>query len=211
MSKVEHRLQEMLQIQDETNCRLNPDWLNQGWNFSLAAKIEAAEAIDHLGYKWWSNKPADYDQARMECVDMWHFLLSALIGYKDSEAFMESVCNLETWVERVTPTTEEPGEPWGWFQSFLGEVAIADLIYVFAKCCTAVHLTFDQLYKFYIGKAALNRFRWANDYGTTYPKIWDGREDNEHLTEILNDLDDKQVSLDFIFNKLSERYTSLTG
>lgn len=207
MSKVKQRLQEMLQIQDETNSRLNPGWMWAGYNFLLAAKVEAAEAIDHLGYKWWSDKPADYDQARMECVDMWHFLLSEICCVdEDSDKYKETVEHLEWWYlvgGHGDPSREFPWWPFEWF---MREGSIGDAVVAFVEGCNVVNLTFDELYKLYIGKAALNRFRWANDYGSTYQKIWDGREDNEHLTEILQTLADEFIDINHITKELKARY-----
>jgi hypothetical protein len=50
-------------------------------------------------------------------------------------------------------------------------------------------LTWAQLYEQYIGKNVLNFFRQDNGYKEgTYQKEWDGREDNEYLVKIMNDL-----------------------
>lgn len=48
----------------------------------------------------------------------------------------------------------------------------------------------------YLGKAALNRFRWSNGYGSEYIKEWDGREDNEYLSEIIEAYRARNVQLD---------------
>ena len=69
----------MLRLQDETNRRLAEDWKQRDWSFKLAAKVEAAELADHLSYKWWRLKKPDMPQARMEVVDIWHFVLSDLL------------------------------------------------------------------------------------------------------------------------------------
>jgi hypothetical protein len=44
---------------------------------------------------------------------------------------------------------------------------------------------FDDLYRIYVGKNVLNRFRQDHGYKEgTYIKNWHGREDNEHLAEL---------------------------
>ena len=53
---MKEQIKEMMSIQNELNCQLNPDWRNQGWDFLLAAKIEMAEAIEHYGWKWWKKQ-----------------------------------------------------------------------------------------------------------------------------------------------------------
>jgi hypothetical protein len=46
-----------------------------------------------------------------------------------------------------------------------------------------------EIYALYIGKNILNRFRQNNGYKTgEYRKLWQGREDNEHLVELLGEL-----------------------
>ena len=56
----------------------------------------------------------------------------------------------------------------------------------FWSLLTAVELDLDQLFKQYVGKNVLNMFRQDHGYKEgTYIKIWHGREDNEHLSDIL--------------------------
>jgi hypothetical protein len=64
------------------------------------------------------------------------------------------------------------------------------------------------LYRQYVGKNVLNFFRQDHGYKEgTYKKLWNGREDNEHLVEVLNSLD---ISLsdysDKIYASLKTRY-----
>ena len=53
-------------------------------------------------------------------------------------------------------------------------------------------LSWDELYTQYVGKNVLNIFRQEHGYKKgTYQKVWEGLEDNEHLVNILNNLDSK--------------------
>lgn len=66
----------------------------------------------------------------------------------------------------------------------------------------------NELYRQYVGKNVLNFFRQDHGYKDgTYHKIWNGREDNEHLVDVLNTLD---ISLkdysDSVYNGLKQRY-----
>ena len=48
-------------------------------------------------------------------------------------------------------------------------------------------LNMEDIFKLYVGKSVLNEFRQNNGYKEgTYIKIWDGNEDNEVLTSILD-------------------------
>ena len=53
------------------------DWL---LHFARAIIHEAVELSDSCNWKWWSDDPpVDMQNARVEVVDLWHFLLSATI------------------------------------------------------------------------------------------------------------------------------------
>jgi hypothetical protein len=77
-------------------------------------------------------------------------------------------------------------------------------------------LSFDDLYLWYSGKFELNGFRQENGYKEgTYRKKWfDGREDNQHLAEILQDAKENQDQFtteddlgEYIAVNLHQRYT----
>jgi hypothetical protein len=69
-------------------------------------------------------------------------------------------------------------------------------------------MEWNDLFKQYVGKNVLNVFRQDHGYKAgTYIKIWDGREDNEHLVEVLEiaDLDSASVR-DELYSALKARY-----
>ena len=80
-------LQTIFDKQIELNKRINntlyddikkdPE-LRRKWflNFELALKQESAEAIDSLNWKWWKKDEDDWDNAKVELVDMLHFWVS---------------------------------------------------------------------------------------------------------------------------------------
>ncbi len=60
----------------------------------------------------------------------------------------------------------------------------------FVAALAALPMSFVELYELYIGKNVLNRFRQDHGYKDgTYQKVWFGREDNEHLVEVIGSLD----------------------
>ena len=68
-----------------------------------------------------------------------------------------------------------------------------------------------MLYRMYVGKNMLNVFRQKNGYKTgTYVKIWAGREDNQHLEELLNELPSDDSLPDSLLQALQSRYVELT-
>ncbi|MBT5856261.1 dUTPase [bacterium] len=45
-------------------------------NFYLAMQQEGAEAVDSLSWKWWKKMDEDWDNIKIELVDMLHFWVS---------------------------------------------------------------------------------------------------------------------------------------
>ena len=71
----------------------------------------------------------------------------------------------------------------------------------------ASDLSFDQLYRMYVGKNVLNFFRQDHGYKDgSYVKVWDGREDNEHLSDILSRLDAVMRACGAVYEGLSDSY-----
>ena len=69
-------------------------------------------------------------------------------------------------------------------------------------------MSYSELYLMYIGKNMLNLFRQDKGYNEGfYQKIWSGKEDNEHLSEILSNIDtsDKDIQVNITY-ELEERY-----
>ena len=71
-------------------------------------------------------------------------------------------------------------------------------------------MSFDELYEIYVGKNVLNMFRQDNGYKEgTYNKVWNGREDNEYLADIMKQLNgDSQSFQDDIYSALSQNYAA---
>ena len=72
-------------------------------------------------------------------------------------------------------------------------------------------MTWDNLFRHYVGKNVLNFFRQDNGYKQgTYKKIWQGKEDNEHLVEVLDLLDAQEDQFqENLYSALTERYLAV--
>lgn len=198
----------MMKIQDESNSRLNPDWKSEGWDFKTAIKVEAAEAADHLGYKWWKQGEPDLAQARMEVIDIWHFLLSWLA--RDAGLRTNLLTQSVLYAFEYGYNGRDDWTAMESVNGLLDSNDLEDTCVFFGLLAKSLGISEDTLQKLYIGKAALNRFRWQNGYGTDYVKIWDGREDNEHLTEILEGIDDDiYLNIEYLTKRLAYRYDTL--
>ncbi|MCY4045074.1 MAG: dUTP diphosphatase [Cellvibrionales bacterium] len=196
----------MLSLQDKMNTKVHPQWREQNFAFFRAAWIETAELIDHFGYKWWKKQTPDMAQVQLEVVDIWHFGLSMLLTDDAPEAIADKIIeDLKSPVKNqgVIDASED-----------LAESLLATRKFnvpVFWSLMNASELTFDDLFKQYVGKNVLNFFRQDNGYKTgEYKKQWHGREDNEHLSDILASIEEADETIaDTIYSKLSSVYASL--
>lgn len=207
----------MIMMQDQVNCVVDEgNWFNKERKWYRAAWMEAAEMLDHYGYKWWKKQDPDMAQVHMELVDIWHFALSNWIEahYRKNNSGVPleasfSATELQQMVGLLEHNSPNPFE--SYLETFvvrcLNEKFIA--IEYLSPLFSSSGLDFDTLYKMYTGKNALNRFRQQNGYKDgTYRKMWDGQEDNEHLVQILETLDDNSpdfyrsimVSLEMRYN-----------
>ncbi len=198
----------MLTMQDEMNTRVHDDWVNQDFEWYRATWIECGELIEHYGYKWWKKQQPDMEQVRLEVIDIWHFGLSALFapGKPIPEIADTILRELEQHASSqlgVREATEELALHALQTRSF----SVAK----FRDLMLATGLDFDSLYAAYVGKNVLNFFRQDHGYKDgSYIKIWAGREDNEHLVELVDELD-KQAE-DFaerVYQALELRYSKL--
>ena len=192
--KISEKLLEMYQLQDAVNTKINPKWKSEGFAFHRAVYIECGEMQDYLQYKWWKLTDLDLKAARMELVDIFHFLISWHLTHTKSEKFdvhnLKSLANAfdsakAVSVERETLRTL--------IDRLAGVAAMRQLspsMKYFIEVMECLELSFDDLYKYYVGKNALNEFRANNGYNEgTYRKIWCGIEDNDHLTDIIENIE----------------------
>ena len=78
----------------------------------------------------------------------------------------------------------------------------------FVDVLNAVPMSLDELFEKYVGKNVLNRFSQAHGYKEgRYEKVWHGREDNEHLSELLGELNPVSDSFEEeLLDALERRY-----
>ena len=204
----------MLQMQHRMNTRVHEHWIAQNFEWYRAAWIECGELMDHVGYKWWKKQTADMEQVRLEVVDIWHFGLSALF---DAETGLEQLAEqiVADFTSTETPAREGESTVAQIHEATeaLAQHALASKAFsvpLFAALMRACGLSAEGLYRHYVGKNVLNFFRQDHGYQDgTYVKEWQGREDNEHLSELLESLDDGAADFpDQVYQALASRYQS---
>lgn len=198
-----NKLVTMLELQDKLNLVVNPDWLNAGYPWHRAILVETVEALNHYGWKWWKKQEPNLAQARMELVDVWHFMLSMALENANGDSEKAAAT-----IESIFYTPEKPTDK--------GTLTLFDLLAGYAaegKICVPafVHLmqelslSWDDLYDLYIGKNVLNVFRQDHGYRAgSYRKSWDGLEDNEVLAQIMHDAPD--ATPEELYHALSSAY-----
>ena len=197
----------MLEMQEEMNARVHESWRDQNFEWYRAIWIECAELMDHYGYKWWKHQEPDEAQVQLEIVDIWHFGMSCLLQNERDEERLASNIAL-SWKEQRSESN---------FREIVEALAAETLnnrtfsISIFSELCNSSELSFPQLYSFYIGKNVLNFFRQDNGYKEgSYKKIWGGREDNDHLNDLLNTIDNTAANFsELLYKALEDRYNQV--
>ena len=206
---MKHQLATMLKLQSEMNTKVHADWRQQNFEWYRAIWIECAELLDHYGWKWWKKQTPDVDQIALELVDIWHFGLSILLL---SDETVESISD-----RVISGFDGQTGT--GDFAADLEQFTAATLVNKdfdiagFARLMDDINMDFETLYVGYVGKNVLNFFRQDNGYQDgSYHKQWGGKEDNEHLVDIVAQLDSSSATFsDELYTQMKAVYQELTG
>lgn len=200
----------MLQMQHRMNTRVHEDWSTQNFEWYRAIWIECGELMDHHGYKWWKKQVPEQEQVQLEVIDIWHFGMSAMFASGQSiegiaDFILSDVEQAVTEGVSVLEATES-----------LALYSLETKGFSPARFWTLMHasgLDFEGLYSAYVGKNVLNFFRQDNGYKEgTYIKNWAGREDNEHLSELVAKLDRSATDFaDQVYAALAARYAESTA
>lgn len=228
---------QMFILQDRLNSVVNPNWKTAGNAWHRAVFVEGGETYEHLGFKWWKAPPElKITQIHIELVDIWHFIMSKIIELSNKDgnehlAVMASDMLASSGYEAMDPTImsmnrEDTMEALDLMTYIMGAVkydkrlsdvvAVKDMTMGFIDLCIAAGLNFDQLFRLYVAKNALNTFRQQNGYkGGSYIKNWAlfpnaaAIEDNGALEAIL-DLPEAQTTdnlFDFAMERMNIVYT----
>ena len=201
---MKQQLVNMLALQNKMNSKVHPQWQEQQFEWYRAVWTECAELMDHHGWKWWKKQNPDLAQIQLEIVDIWHFGMSILL---QSGSTLEDVANL---IERQWTDTQDNVS----FLDAVEQLASDTLnqksfsIPLFCQLMRLADLDLASLYQQYIGKNVLNFFRQDHGYKQgNYIKVWQDREDNEHLADILGMLDPNAADFqEAVYSALEHRY-----
>lgn len=206
-----------LEVQNELNKKLAEDWATKGWAYPDAMFTEATEAYNHLNWEWWraTGRQIDWDQVKLEWVDVAHFLFSEVIA-EDHQGEFSYI--LETFQKEYKKDSNiDIDELKTSIKQFIGSVVSYDFYkkedwmasiddfrqvqYWFVDVIGQLGMDLNEFYTLFIGKVCLNQLRWKNGYkkgiynpvhqphSDFYIKTWNGVEDNVWLAEYAATLD----------------------
>lgn len=198
-------VQTMARMQEAHNRQVHPEWRTEGYPYYRAVWVECAELLDHFGWKWWKHQQPDADQVKLEVVDIWHFGLSDLMRADGlSPAVAEQLA-------RVPERADGDAEGFRQAVEGLAQQTLSDRLFAmapFVGVLEAMPMDLAELFRLYVGKNVLNHFRQDHGYKSgEYRKVWQGREDNAHLVELLGTLDGPPEQVpERLYEALNERY-----
>ncbi|EAH9987520.1 dUTP diphosphatase [Campylobacter upsaliensis] len=220
-------LENMLKLQQKLNDETNGKGWENGYtkegkliSWRRCIYMECAELIDSFAWKHWKSikNPTNWDNVRIELVDIWHFILSLLLEERGKKELsfiameLSSVSAFKDFIkEKGTPSDEDMYAIISDIELIIHKCSgfgfdIGELLSAFFILCAKCGLNLENLYKIYIGKNVLNAFRQTHGYKEgLYKKLWNDKEDNEILNEILN----QTLSYEAIYKELEKRYEAL--
>ena len=205
----------MIELQAKMNAKVNPQWVEAAYPYLRAVVVEGAEAIEHHGWKWWKKQDCDLPQLQMELVDIWHFALSNILLEKrgDEDAAMTELQHLANAGDTldfdgktININTLDALQK---LELTIGLASSGRLsIPLFEGLLGDCGMDWNELFCQYVGKNVLNFFRQDHGYKEgTYQKMWEGKEDNEHLVEAMAGLDADHADFQHsLYESLRDRY-----
>ena len=221
------KILQMLQLQQELNDATN----GEGWEKGITKNgkiidwkrctyLECAELIESYPWKHWKNIDAkpDYENIKIEAVDIWHFIMSqALEDYKiknlgtldDLAKNINKLENFSKFTKEIIPTTKDYYAQIEVVETLMKTLfcksSTEETIEAFIDVAIISGLNLDSLYTLYIGKNILNKFRQDHGYKDgSYIKIWDGKEDNVTMQNLLEK--NKNLSAEGLYGELKKAY-----
>ena len=222
-----NRIVQMLKLQQELNDATNGlNWENgitkngKKIDWRRCIYLEAAELVESYPWKHWKNidSSPDYANIKIEIVDIWHFVMSETLRlYKiDALGSIEDIARVVSKMEGFEAFQDEDAKS---ELNTYEEIELVEemikilfcntdinmLIISFLNMSSQLNLKLPELYKLYIGKNILNKFRQDNGYKEgLYIKIWDEKEDNVVMQSILEKNSD--ITPTQLYQALEEAY-----
>ncbi len=231
MTNLEY-IKEMFLLQQKLNDETNGLGWENGYtkngkiiNWKRCIYMECAELIDSFNWKHWKDieKPIDWENAVIEIVDIWHFIISLVLedGKVNRGKGIDRMVRDVTDIQGFERFTKEPydienapsaeiindiekiiHETTG-FKVDIYDSLLKNYFALSLKCGVNLKI----LYKYYVAKNILNSFRQKHGYKDgSYKKTWNNKEDNIIMLEIL---DKKPLGANELYEELEKTYKKL--
>jgi len=224
-----NKIEIMLRLQQELNDATN----GSGWEKGITRNgkridwrrciwLEAAELVESYPWKHWKSIDAEPDDAniRIEAVDIWHFVMSealrvyAIENLGGIDELATAMTSTEAYRAFVVGAKETVRDLYGEIAQvetlvgmLFGTATVEEWTAQFYRVALQSGLDLDALYRLYVGKNILNRFRQDHGYKEgTYRKIWEGEEDNVVMQRYLEA--EAALSPEALYARLEAAYPS---
>ena len=216
MNQIEQMFLLQKQLNDETNGEV---WIkgytkeNRKISWYRGIYMEVAEAIDSFNWKHWKNidDEPDWDNIRVELVDIWHFVMSESIRIEDQsyankyldmkakdDYDIDALISLLEMMLKLSITSSIDKEVNN----------IREITDTFFTIISHLGVDVEDLYKRYVVKNQLNTFRQKNGYKDgSYIKNWGGVEDNVIAFDIMNS--NPKITPTELYTELDSVYSKL--
>lgn len=213
-------IKQMFSLQRELNNKTNGDiWLEnltqEGreicWHRCIY--MEASEAIDSFNWKHWKdiNTEPDWENIKVELVDIWHFIMSELIRLNDEDYAYKylSIKTSEGLNELALIEVFEKIISISVTNTKCDDIyAIREVSDLFFVALSHVGIDTEDLYRRYVVKNQLNSFRQNHGYKNgSYIKLWGKVEDNVVAFNIMDKY--PNISPSDLYQKLELEYSHL--
>ncbi|MBD3808189.1 MAG: dUTP diphosphatase [Epsilonproteobacteria bacterium] len=221
------KIKSMLMLQQELNDNTNGIGWEKGVtkqgkpiNWRRCILLESAELIESYPWKHWKNidAPADTENIKIEVVDIWHFVMSEIlrINMTTSRETIENLAleirnlsNFSALKNSADEIADDYFEQIANIENFVKTLFSGDdwkeMTNSYFSIVSQSGLNLDSLYQLYIGKNILNKFRQDHGYKDgSYKKIWDGKEDNVVMQDILSI--NSNITPECLYDELSKTY-----
>ena len=221
----------MLQLQNQLNDATNgEEWVKgitkngKTINWRRCIYMECAEMVDSFSWKHWKsiNQEPDWDNLKIEVVDVWHFIMSLAIedynqnlkgGIEDlaiSLSSQENFSKIDNNEVKYATQNEVIDKVEDIIRLSLDKdgLDLERLVNEFFDLVVMSGLNLQTLYRLYVGKNILNQIRQDNGYKDgSYIKIWNGEEDNVVMKRLWEE--DANLKPEILYKELTKLYLSL--
>jgi dimeric dUTPase (all-alpha-NTP-PPase superfamily) len=216
MNQIEQMFLLQKQLNDETNGEV---WIkgytkeNRKISWYRGIYMEVAEAIDSFNWKHWKNidDEPDWDNIRVELVDIWHFVMSESIRIEDqsyANKYLDMKAKDDYDIDALISLLEMMLK-----LSITSSIDkkvnnIREITDTFFTIISHLGIDVEDLYKRYVIKNQLNTFRQKNGYKDgSYIKNWGGVEDNVIAFDIMNS--NPKITPTELYTELDSVYSKL--